>query len=323
MQSENCPFNADMIDDLGVFNENIPLLEIRRGDFLVSVDKKIDIRGQRKDQFVHLFNRKPNQYVTFDILKNPDGNVQFDRHYMINYVDYWFGFCHMCIEKNEQVIFIKNVKSQTVYTHNHMRRPHEQKESLTCQNCSVKFSQIRSKKSHLCDQFSDLENPVTYKLHDLDGEVGATIKDLKLWQAWKLCFSLKIAIPEVYPALFLSGGFKKMNLKRYGCPTGSEFIYAVLSEMEDEGLEEGILIDKNIHIEREGGLHTIFLGNLVTRPLGDRFIVTDQQNHFHVQLKYKHKEVLGIGLTQPLDDEDLIVYQDYSKSTGRKFSPHR
>ena len=106
-----------------------------------------------------------------------------------------------------------------------------------------------------------------YKLYDPDSLIGKSLNGLKPWKLFSLCSQLKIAIPNIYPPLFVSGGYRKWDLSRYCSTAGSsEFLSIVLQQMEEENsdqVENGILLDKSIHIIREDGLHYIPIGTIL------------------------------------------------------------
>ena len=71
-----------------------------------------------------------------------------------------------------------------------------------------------------------------------------------------LDFEQKLAIPNIFPPLRVVGGFVKKKLDRYANTSGTDWLYLVLTQMEEEKLGgDGILLDKYIHIEREGECH--------------------------------------------------------------------
>ena len=109
-----------------------------------------------------------------------------------------------------------------------------------------------------------MDNVVEYRMYDPNSLIGKSLEGLKAWKLFALCSQLKIAIPNVFPLCFVYGGYSKWNLKRYCCTAGSsEFLFIVLTQMEEENIEEaknGVLLDKSIHIIRGDGMHYIPIG---------------------------------------------------------------
>ena len=218
------------------------------------------------------------------------------------------------------------------YYHTHLIRAEHQApgKKFKCEICGTSFHEEEKYRLHPCTKHKEADiDWTTYVLKKPESKVAQfllTSMRQEFEQA-DVCSQEKYAISNLWPPVNIIPSWLKReetkNLYQSACNTqGIFFLNKVLTDRVKHGKSNSLILSKNIRVCDEDGKTVVFLPESVTKPVSKHFTIKDIDDHtFEISLANppdcKVKD-------QQLDEKtDLTVYQQYSRSKGFSYSPHR
>ena len=207
---------------------------------------------------------------------------------------------------------------------------HVQPKKFKCEICGTSFKEEEKYRAHPCTEQKEADTDwTTYVLKKPESKVAQFLLTSMRqdFERADVCVQEKYAIPNLWPPVNIKPSWiqreETKNLYQSACNThGIFFLNKILTDRVKHGQPNSLILSKNIRICDEEGKTVVFLPESVTKPVSKYFTINDIDDHsFEISLANPPECTTK---DQPLDNKpDLTVYQQYSKSKGFSYSPHR